>query len=362
MAINCYSGLMGTGKSYEVVSSVVVPAIAAGRRVVSNISGLNNDAIRTYCAAKYSLELDQLGSVVDVTDEQVSSLSFFPDKSAAEGAESTSIVRPGDLVAIDEAYKIWGGGEKIHRQHVVFFREHRHYTHPETGVSCDLVIMTQDIGDLHRSIRAVIGNSFKTHKAKGIGLDNVYTITMWEGWKQHAKHIVKDWTKTYNPEIFPLYKSYAGAKQGKELNADSRMNIFADARMRTKIIAFVLIGLFILWRLGSWWWGKVHPEAEKPAVAAAAAVSPSVASPLAVPGTPSKPSAPSTNYSPEFRIAGSMAAGGAAYVVLVGPGGVRLVAESSFAGVGFTQSGTVDGQVVTRFSGAPAGSSVEGKK
>ncbi|GAB3370353.1 zonular occludens toxin domain-containing protein [Massilia agri] len=359
MAINCYVGLMGTGKSYEVVSSVVVPAIRAGRRVVSNIAGLNNDAIRDYCASKYELELDQLGEVVNVTDEQVRSAEFFPDHSAAQGVPPDTIVRPGDLVAIDEAYKIWGTDEKISPAHRVFFREHRHYTHPETGVSCDLVLMTQDISDLHRSLRVVVGNSFKTHKAKGVGLDNVYTITMWEGWKQHAKYIVKDWTKTYDPEIFPLYKSYSGTKQGKEVNADSRMNIFADGRLRTKIIAFVLIGLFIIWRLGSWWWGKTHPEADK-SVASAAATS----ALAAVPGAKAapKPGVSSSDYSSDFRIAGSLASNGAAYVVLIGPAGVRLVPETGFGGVGFAQAGTVDGRVVTRFSGAPAGSAVEVKK
>lgn len=359
MAINCYVGLMGTGKSYEVVSSVIVPAIAGGRRVVSNIAGLNDDAIRAYCVDKFNLEAQQLGSVVNVTDEQVRAAEFFPDHSAAEGAESSSIVRPGDLVAIDEAYKIWGGDEKILPAHRVFFREHRHYTHPETGVSCDLVLMTQDISDLHRSLRAVIGNSFKTHKAKGIGLDSVYTITMWEGWKQHAKHIVKDWTKTYDPEIFPLYKSYAGTKQGKELNADARMNIFADRRMLIKIALFVLIALFILWRLGAWWWGKTHPEAER----APKARPDASAAPFA-PGAQasSKPAAQDNNVSPDFRIAGSVAAGGQAYVVLVGAAGVRLVPEVGFVGAGFAQSGTVDGHVVTRSSGAPVGSVSEGKK
>jgi zona occludens toxin len=35
MAINAYTGLMGSGKSYEVVSSVILPAVKSGRRVVS---------------------------------------------------------------------------------------------------------------------------------------------------------------------------------------------------------------------------------------------------------------------------------------------------------------------------------------
>lgn len=348
---------MGTGKSYEVVSSVVVQAVAAGRRVVSNISGLNDEAIRTYVARKFQLENDALGCVVNVTDEQVRSLDFFPDKAAAEGGECKSVVRPGDLVAIDEAYKIWGTDEKILPQHRVFFREHRHYTHPETGVSCDLVLMTQDIADLHRSIRAVIGNSFKTHKARGIGFDNLYTITMWEGWKQPAKHIVKDWTKTYDPEIFPLYKSYAGDKQGRELNTDARMNIFGDRRSMFKIGFFVLVVCFICWRLFHWWWVKTHPEAEVKSTAAASVVGSSGKS---ADGSPR--ASTGGNFSSDFRIVGNLVSGGVSFVILSGPGGIRIEPSKGFIGVGFGQSGTVDGHVVTRFSGAPVAAPTEVRK
>lgn len=362
MAINCYSGLMGTGKSYEVVSSVVVPAVAAGRRVVSNISGLNNDLVREYVARKYQLEDDKIGSVVNVDDDQVRAGDFFPDHAAAEGGEVKSIVWPGDLVAIDEAYKIWGKDEKILKDHVVFFREHRHYTHADTGVSCDLVLMTQDIGDLHRSIKAVIGNSFKTHKAKGIGLNNVYTITMWEGWKQYAKHIVKDWTKTYDPEVFPLYKSYAGKKQGKELNADGRMNIFADRRSLFKIAFFALAVVLICWRLFHWWWGKTHPDAPVKLPAAPAAP----AAPNQAAAGVKSPAAPSSNLSTDFRIVGNLVSDGVQLVILSTPGGgVRIEPAKSFSGGGFMQSGMVDGHLVTRSTGAQAsapGSSLEAKK
>jgi zona occludens toxin len=349
---------MGTGKSYEVVSSVVVQAVAAGRRVVSNIAGLNSEAVRDYVACKFQLEDEKLGCVVNVTDDQVRALDFFPDRAAAESGECNSIVRPGDLVAIDEAYKIWGKDEKIHRRHMIFFREHRHYTHPETGVSCDLVIMTQDIGDLHRSIKAVIGNSFKTHKAKGIGFDNLYTITMWEGWKQPAKHIVKDWTKTYDPEIFPLYKSYAGAKQGKELNSDARMNIFSDRRSMFKIVFFVLVVVFICWRLFHWWWGKTHPDA--PAKPASSASVPATVPGKAPDGSPRPVSA--GNFSSDFRIVGNLVADGVPFVILSGVGGIRIEPAKGFTGAGFGQAGTVDGHVVTRFSGAPVAAPSEVRK
>ncbi|EPZ1805653.1 zonular occludens toxin domain-containing protein, partial [Escherichia coli] len=41
MPISAYVGSLGSGKSYEVVSSVIVPACASGRRVVTNIYGIN---------------------------------------------------------------------------------------------------------------------------------------------------------------------------------------------------------------------------------------------------------------------------------------------------------------------------------
>jgi zona occludens toxin len=349
MAINCYNGLMGTGKSYEVVSSVIVPAVAAGRRVVSNIRGLNNDLVRAYCVEKLEVPLDELGCIVNVTDEDIASPDFFPDHEAAEGAESSALVKPGDLVAVDEAYKIWGGDCKIHNKHKVFFREHRHYTHPDTGVSCDLVLMTQDITDLHRMIKNVIGQSFKTHKAKGIGRDDLYTVTMWEGWKQPAKHIVKDWTKTYDPVYFPLYKSYSGSKQGKELNADSRTNILGDRSTRTKVIVFVLIACFILWRLFNAWWGKTHPDEDKSAAAVA-----SSSSPTGSPATPaSVPKKAAADLSGEYRVMGTMRVNDLPYIVLSGPTGVRVELAAGFSGVGFDLHGVVDGSRVTRFSGAP---------
>ncbi|EMM4345854.1 hypothetical protein WAD65_004872, partial [Escherichia coli] len=49
MAITAYIGVPGSGKSYEVVKSVIIPAVASGRRIVSNIYGLNYEAIVQYC-------------------------------------------------------------------------------------------------------------------------------------------------------------------------------------------------------------------------------------------------------------------------------------------------------------------------
>ena len=61
MPINVYTGLMRSGKSYEVVSEVILEAIAKGRRVVTNVDGISNDLIRAYVAQKRGIELETLG-------------------------------------------------------------------------------------------------------------------------------------------------------------------------------------------------------------------------------------------------------------------------------------------------------------
>lgn len=348
MSINSYSGLMGSGKTYEVVSSIIIPAICQGRRVVTNISGIDNDTIRAYCCEKFDVSLEKLGHVLYAKNEEVMARDFFPTMDMSEKAQCNSFVLPGDLVAVDEAYKIWGQDCKIHNEHKVFFREHRHYVHPQSGVACDLVLMTQDIGDLHRVLKVVIEQSFRTHKAKGVGMNSVYTITMWEGWKQHQKTIVKDWTQAYDSEIFQLYKSYAGEQQGKELSSDGRQNVFAGKQFLYKI-AFVLIAIvFAIWKLWHFFGDKMNPGASS----------------IPVTSTPSGKSAPSqSDFSADWRIVGVLDVGGVHQIVLAGANGVRLDNGIYYTGAGLTLSGTLDGKKVTRFSGpAPSASSFEGKK
>ncbi|ENT7525242.1 TPA: zonular occludens toxin domain-containing protein, partial [Escherichia coli] len=51
MAISAYVGVPGSGKTYEVVCNVIIPAVSSGRRVVTNIYGLNADKIYDYCVS-----------------------------------------------------------------------------------------------------------------------------------------------------------------------------------------------------------------------------------------------------------------------------------------------------------------------
>ena len=56
MAILAYVGIPGSGKSYEVVSSVILEHFRKGRRIVRNIEGVTQEKLIHYCIKKVDKE------------------------------------------------------------------------------------------------------------------------------------------------------------------------------------------------------------------------------------------------------------------------------------------------------------------
>ncbi|MBC8787634.1 zonular occludens toxin domain-containing protein [Pseudomonas extremaustralis] len=335
MPINAYTGLMGSGKSFECVVSVIVPAVAKGRRVVTNVDGIDSDAIRAYINEKQGIALEKLGEVVHCQNEDVFKADFLP-----HGQPVDTFCQPGDLICIDEAWRFWGSDSKIGTEHRIFFREHRHYAHAESGVTCDLVLMVQDISDLHRILKTVVELSFRTTKIKSLGLNKIYRVEMWEGWKQTAKARVDVMNKKYDPEIFPLYSSYSGG-HGKEVQVDDRQNILKNPKV------WLFLFMIFFGGIGSVW-GVLHFFNRGAAPATVVQQPASAAQPAANIAPPT----PSQTLSTEWRIAGEIVVDGQRQVVLVNTDGViRYEHPSNFQNSGRVMTGQLDGQRVSTFSG-----------
>ncbi|WP_250501744.1 zonular occludens toxin domain-containing protein [Caballeronia sp. AZ7_KS35] len=354
MAINCYCGVMGSGKSYEVVSGPLLDAVAAGRRVVTNIDGVNEDLIHAYLASKRGLDVSKLGRIVHVTTGAVNEPDFFPvENEAKEGATVTpGFVRAGDLVVIDEAWKLWAQDCKIPKEHIAFFRMHRHFVHEHTGVSCDVVMMVQAIGDLHRMLKPVVELSFRMVKLKSVGMPSKYRVEMYEGWKQNKTARTGTFVRSYKKEIFPLYKSYAG-KAGKEAQVDRRQNILAN-----KSIWVIAAGLFVCCCLALrflWAFFHPHPKGDAAAVAASAAAAKSSASAPMLENAASPTAGRSGSFkgfSDTWRIVGGYSTNGVAFVVVADQAGyLRVESPSAFQNYGAAQVGVIDGERVSTFSG-----------
>ncbi|MRW91033.1 Zonular occludens toxin [Duganella sp. FT80W] len=342
MPINAYTGLMGSGKSFECVSSVIVPAIAKGRRVVTNVDGIDGEAIRAFVHERQGIELEKLGSVVHCQNDDVFKEDFLP-----YGQPVDTFCCPGDLVCIDEAWRFWGTDSKIHTNHRIFFREHRHYVHPDTKVSCDLVLMVQDIGDLHRILKAVVELSFRTTKAKSLGLNKVYRVEMWEGWKQTIKARVAVQIKKYDKDVFPLYSSYTGGK-GNEVTVDDRQNILKNPKLWAMAVGTILCGVVSVYGVMHFFGNKgdARPTSVKTTVIPQIPnTTPAVTSP-----TPSSHRA----FSDDWRAAGSITIPQGKFIVLVSSSGaLRYEHPSVFKFAGQAVIGDVDGAKVTAFSGIP---------
>lgn len=353
MPINVYTGLMRSGKSYEVVSEVIVPAIRSGRRVVTNVDGISEEKIHQYLLAKNpQADAAKFGRVLHVTNEQVFKEEFFPYYDDAKDAHTDTVVQPGDLVAIDEAWRFWGDGMKVHKNHRSFFLEHGHFTDAATGVACDLVLMIQDMNTLERKLKSVVAFNFRTHKKVSLGLNNTYSLTMWEGYKQAKSNKIGNWVRRYKKDVFPLYSSFKGGGKGVLVNADSRQNIFAS-----KKIWLGLVGMIVaLYVCGTNAYKFFNPE-KASAGGKASAVDHKGAQPVQTGSSaaqvPVGPTARQQSFSEVWRVVGSFHAKGVSWVVVCNPAGVvRLESPSQFVGSGLVQIGGIDGARVTSWSGS----------
>lgn len=341
--------------------AITIPSMQLGAQIYRDASCFSSESTCMYFPLKpdnikfpylvntRDADPSQLGSIVYVSNERIMEPQFFPDE---EKPELETVVRGGDLVAVDEAWRFWGTDNgKLSHEHMQFFRMHRHYVHLDTAVACDVVLMTQDITGLHRSVKNVIEFAFRMQKHKSLGFTSRYRVEIYDGWKLNSKTRIDDRQKKYKPEIFPLYQSYTGGK-GTESAIDKRQNILAN-----KVLWGYAIGTLLCMTVGGWSaWGFFHRDAasvKKPSQPAQAATL--GAQNTAAGAQPARPAPARGEFSEKWRYAGEFAAGGERWVIVADPAGrVRVESPSAFHGAGLAVIGEIDGERVTRWTGAAA--------
>jgi len=352
MALTAYVGVMGSGKTYEAVSSVILPALALGRRVVTNINGLSPDLLREFAAQQSGKPLDEIGELVRVKGAEIADADFFPEPVDGEEEDegrswqAGRFVNPGDLVVIDEAWEWWGAGSKIAPRHHKYFRMHRHGVDADTGIAGDVVLIVQVLSDLHRSVSSVLDFVYSMTKQKSVGLDNFYRVDVYRGYKLFKKNMQSQHDKKYDPKICALYQSYQGGK-GREVATDKRQNVFASKKLWV-MAALVVIGFaFSLFM-------TIRFFTSGSLVKSSALAAPPVAV-VAVPPLPVSGPTKAPPISETWRLVGRVDFGDRAYVVLANNAG-RLRYESPAAVIGNGLAGVaeIDGERVTRFSGNAA--------
>lgn len=264
MAIKAYIGLQGHGKTYEVVSVVIFNAIKEGRRVISNIAGLNELEFHNLIL-KENPQATNLGKIVQIAHEAVLNDDFWLTEQSIQNERNDYQIQRGDLVVFDEIWRFWGGfanadteGNKRPSSVMNFCRMHRHMSHATTGVTCDMALISQDVNDFHRSIRGVIEETYRMTQLIAVGMSNRYRIDVFSKTKI-VKEAQISYQGSYNSKFFPLYKSHslkkAGDADAKQVNIDKRGNILKGKIFLVLIV--LLIAALVAFKM---LWGFFHPE------------------------------------------------------------------------------------------------------
>lgn len=341
MAISAYVGVPGSGKSYEVVKSVILPAIETGRRVVSNVYGLDKEKIYQYLLKKNrKLTVEQLGDLVYVENEQCLDPKFLPSME-----EQDTFCKAGDLIVIDEVWRIWGSDKDIPKNHRSFIAEHRHFAHAETGVTCDLVVINQDVAQIPRFIKDRIETTYRMQKHISLGFRNRYRVDVFQGVKLFKNNRINYYQEKYDKDIFALYKSYENTN-AKESVTDKRQSIFSSTKTLFFIVAtpiFIGVSAYFVYDYFNQY---LQPEQAEIKTSSTAnepqnKVNVTVEVPKVI-----KP------LSTKWRITGELRKNNQAFVILSdNQGRLRLEPRSQFMFSGRMLQGEIDNQIVNYYSG-----------
>jgi len=326
MAIKVYTGRMGSGKSYEVVTVVILGALRQGRRVVSNIAGLNFEEMRLVLLAEGVAE-SAIGSIVHVEHDDVTKRSFWKTDISAE-----SFVQSGDLIALDEVWRFFDGFSRPPEFVLNFFRMHRHFVHEDSGHTCDVALITQDVNDIGKKIRPVIEETYHMEKHTALGAVRHYRVDVYSGAKKSRDVPVRSIQRTYNPEYYCFYQSHSqksdNSADAVELNIDDRGNIFKSNFFKIGVPVALIALIFSVYHVV----GFFTPKPQKPKT--------EIVPPVAPSASPSVPV--SSSYLPA-PVGGSAAAKFSSVLLTARP---RIVYTGRFGDRSFTRIEFINGSEV----------------
>lgn len=230
MSIVGYSGLPGSGKSYGVVENVIIPALQAGRHIITNIP------LKT-------------GRLSD--DYPQGKITIFDNREAEDDPEFFSLENhPGGVIwIIDEAWRFWKSGMKsvnIPQNQKEFFTEHRHMVGKD-GRTNEIVLVTQDLQQLCSFVRSLVEETYRAVKLTAVGQKNRYRVDVYQGGVTGQKpgKPMRQLYGKYKPEIYQYYKSHTKNKTdfaaGMEEKADDRANVLKHPLIKFGIPAAFLV-------------------------------------------------------------------------------------------------------------------------
>lgn len=298
MAIDAYTGLPRSGKSYSVVKNVILPSLKQGRAVYTNIP-LNQCAFDEFPGLVNQLPSDWF-SVPDLA----------------------KLFAPGSVVVLDELWRRWPSGLKssnVPFSDKEFLAEHGHLV-DVNGNTTRVVLVTQDLSQIASFARDLVDKTYRSTKLDAVGANSRFRVDIYQGSvtgqrPPKSAHIRSTYDH-YEESVWRYYKSSTKSESGTvgdESRADKRTVIWRSPFILFSIFGPILGIPLLLWYLSSVFSADglvdLPPDQQRPAISNPAPIpQPSYRhfdrSPAPPPPPPPRPSGPTD--SPTWRVAGSL--------------------------------------------------------
>ena len=233
MAISAYTGLMGSGKSYNAVAKVLIPAWRDGRQTYTNIP----------------LDLELIKQHFDVEPIQ------FTIEEIQENETWFDQVENGSVVVLDECWELWPAGttpKNIRLDQKEFLTKHRHKV-GENGKIVEPVFVTQDLSQIASFVRNLVNTTFHHVKQDQVGQDKRFRVDVYSGavtgQKPPIKRRIREFHGKYKEDVYRYYSSQTqseSAGHGDEQSTDKRANILKSPLMVAYAVAPIVLTLFVV--------------------------------------------------------------------------------------------------------------------
>ncbi|GAB1086091.1 MAG: hypothetical protein SStaTSB_41030 [Shewanella algae] len=185
-----------SGKSYESVVYHIIPAIKAGRKVITNVT-LNID----WFVKLFGPDVKSLIQVVDGKLNEFGKLDRPFSKFEHYRDEWRDEQNRGPLYVIDEAHMVLPN-RNLDSAILEFYSLHGHY-------GLDIILLTQNLRKVHRDIKDMIELTYYCAKNTAFGSDKTYTKKVRIG---ATTEVINEEQRKYNSSYFPAYQSHTQSK------------------------------------------------------------------------------------------------------------------------------------------------------
>ena len=239
MAIIAYTGLPGSGKSYGVVENVIIPAIKANRRIITNVVLRHEVLIADFPEVQ-----------IEYVGEELKDLAWWKRTELS-----------GAIVILDELWKIWPSGLKVNdaaEEHKSFLAEHRHMV-GDDGLATEICIISQDLSQIAAWVRVLVEATYRSVKLTAVGAEKKFRIDIYNGAQtgqnppESAR--IRQIFGQYKESVYKYYVSHTRSLSGSvgtEKRADQRANILKSWTILVGLPGSILAVIFSVWYMIGW--------------------------------------------------------------------------------------------------------------